>query len=140
VHKIVRDIDPPSFAILGDPDQIRQVFWNLARNAVQAMPAGGTLAVRAYATAGMYRIVFSDSGRGMSEADLRRLFQPFRTNFPSGTGLGMAISYRIVQEHGGKIDVESNEGAGTTITVTLPTHRATGDAAESQARSGSLAV
>ncbi len=140
VHKIVPDIDPPSFAILGDPDQIRQVFWNLARNAVQAMTAGGTLAVRAFATAGMYRIVFSDSGRGMSEADLRRLFQPFRTNFPSGTGLGMAISYRIVQEHGGKIDVESNEGAGTTITVTLPTHRAPGDAAESQARSGTVAV
>lgn len=128
VHKIVRDIDPPSFAIVGDPDQIRQVFWNLARNAMQAMPGGGTLAVRAFAIDGAYRIIFSDSGRGMSEVDLRRLFQPFRTNFPTGTGLGMAISYRIVQEHGGKIDVDSNEGAGTTITVTLPLHRARGEA------------
>lgn len=122
-HKIVRDIDPPSFAIVGDPDQIRQVFWNLARNAVQAMPSGGTLAVRAFAAGDAYRIVFSDSGRGMSEAELRGVFQPFRTNFPSGTGLGMAISYRIVQEHGGNIDVVSNEGAGTTITVSLPVHR-----------------
>ena len=56
----------------------------------------------------------------MNDADQRRLFQPFRTNFPSGTGLGMAISYRIVQEHGGRIDVSSREGAGTTITVSLP--------------------
>jgi signal transduction histidine kinase len=64
--------------------------------------------------------VFADSGRGMSEGDQRRLFQPFRTNFPSGTGLGMAISYRIVQEHGGKIDVQSRVGEGTSITVSLP--------------------
>ncbi len=140
-HKIVRDIDPPSFAIVGDPDQIRQVFWNLARNAVQAMPAGGTLTVRAFATDGAYRIVFSDSGRGMSDGDLRRLFQPFRTTFPSGTGLGMAISYRIIQEHGGKIDVDSSEGAGTTITLTLPLHRAHGDApADPQPHPGRVAV
>ncbi|HKO01663.1 MAG TPA: ATP-binding protein, partial [Thermoanaerobaculia bacterium] len=55
-----------------------------------------------------------------SPADLQRLFQPFRTNFPSGTGLGMAISYRILQEHGGGIVVASREGEGTTITVALP--------------------
>jgi signal transduction histidine kinase len=71
-----------------------------------------------------YRIRFSDSGRGMAEADQRRLFQPFRTNFPSGTGLGMAISYRIVQEHGGQIDVASWPGMGTTITVSLPVRAA----------------
>jgi len=56
----------------------------------------------------------------MTDSDQRRLFQPFRTSFPSGTGLGMAISYRIVQEHGGRIEVRSQEGAGTTITVSLP--------------------
>ncbi|HEX7828222.1 MAG TPA: ATP-binding protein [Thermoanaerobaculia bacterium] len=121
-HAIVRDIAPPSFSIVGDPDQIRQVFWNIARNAVQAMPQGGTLRVRATAEDGSYRIVFTDSGRGMSALDLQRLFQPFRTNFPSGTGLGMAISYRIVQEHGGKIDVTSEQGEGTAIMVSLPSH------------------
>ena len=105
---------------MGDADQIRQVFWNLARNAVQAMPNGGTLNVRTSIDDDAYHIIFADSGRGMSEADLRRLFQPFRTNFPSGTGLGMAISYRIVQEHGGRIEVDSRQGVGTTITVTLP--------------------
>jgi two-component system sensor histidine kinase PilS (NtrC family) len=119
-HRIERDIDPPSFHLIGDADQIRQVFWNLARNAVQAMPNGGRLLVRGSIANEAYQIVFADSGRGMSDGDLRRLFQPFRTNFPSGTGLGMAISYRIVQEHGGRIDVASRVGAGTTITVSLP--------------------
>ncbi len=119
-HMIHREIDPPSFAIVGDPDQIRQVFWNLARNAVQAMQQGGLLTVRTETDENEYHIVFGDSGRGMSAADLRGLFQPFRTNFPSGTGLGMAISYRIVQEHGGRIDVISREGIGTVITVSLP--------------------
>jgi two-component system sensor histidine kinase PilS (NtrC family) len=119
-HTIERQIAPPSFTIVGDADQIRQVFWNLARNAFQAMPHGGLLRVSTEVHADVYRICFSDSGRGMSELDLRRLFQPFRTNFPSGTGLGMAISYRIVQAHGGDIDVASRSGAGTRITVSLP--------------------
>ena len=119
-HRIERRIAPPSFVVSGDADQIRQVFWNLARNAFQAMPTGGVLRVSTEAAGDTYRIRFSDSGRGMAEADQRRLFQPFRTNFPSGTGLGMAISYRIVQEHGGQIDVASWPGMGTTITVSLP--------------------
>src|SRR5438552_15779284 len=119
-HKIERHIAPPSFTLVGDSDQIRQVFWNLARNAFQAMPAGGLLRVSTDVGTDLYRIYFSDSGRGMSELDQRRLFQPFRTNFPSGTGLGMAISYRIVQAHGGEIDVASRPGMGTTIIVSLP--------------------
>jgi len=122
-HEIRREIVPPSFMVFGDGDQIRQVFWNIARNAVQAMPSGGVLTVRTEPDGDSYNIVFADSGQGMSDADLRRLFQPFRTNFPSGTGLGMAISYRIVQEHGGRIDVTSREGAGTTITVSLPVRK-----------------
>jgi len=119
-HFIEREITPPSFTIVGDGDQIRQVFWNIARNAVQAMPEGGSLRVSTEIGARSYDIVFADSGRGMTEVDQRRLFQPFRTNFPSGTGLGMAISYRIVQEHGGRIDVQSREGSGTVIRVSLP--------------------
>jgi len=119
-HRIEGHIAPASFTLVGDSDQIRQVFWNLARNAFQAMPNGGLLRVTTEVGADSYRICFADSGRGMSELDLRRLFQPFRTNFPSGTGLGMAISYRIVQAHGGEIDVASRPGAGTAITVSLP--------------------
>jgi two-component system sensor histidine kinase PilS (NtrC family) len=119
-HHIDREIRPPSFMVVGDADQIRQVFWNLARNAVQAMPQGGILRIVAEPEGDHYRIRFIDSGRGMSEADQRRLFQPFRTNFPTGTGLGMAISYRIVQAHGGDIEVASAEGVGTMITVSIP--------------------
>ena len=119
-HQIERQIAPQSYTIVGDGDQIRQVFWNIARNAVQAMPRGGRLRVATEVADGAYNIVFADSGRGMSDSDQRRLFQPFRTNFPTGTGLGMAISYRIVQEHGGRIDVRSREGSGTMITVSLP--------------------
>jgi two-component system sensor histidine kinase PilS (NtrC family) len=119
-HQIQREIAPASFAIVGDGDQIRQVFWNLARNAVQAMPNGGVLTVRTELKDGTYNIVFADTGRGMSQGDQQRLFQPFRTNFPTGTGLGMAISYRIVQEHGGRIEVNSIVGVGTRITVSLP--------------------
>jgi two-component system sensor histidine kinase PilS (NtrC family) len=119
-HEIRREISPSSFQLVGDADQIRQVFWNIARNAVQAMPQGGVLNVHTLISGDDYHIVFSDSGRGMSAIDLQRLFQPFRTNFPTGTGLGMAISYRIIQEHGGKIEVTSREGEGTSIAVSLP--------------------
>lgn len=119
-HRLEPRIEPESLVLEGDPDQIRQVFWNIARNAVQAMPGGGLLRVTTSIDDGEYRISFIDHGRGMSEQDRRRLFQPFRTNLPSGTGLGMAISYRIVQEHGGRIDVSSIEGLGSTISIVLP--------------------
>ena len=128
-HEIRRSIDPPSCYLVGDGDQIRQVFWNIARNAIQAMPGGGVLAVNAVAADGSYRIAFTDTGRGMDASDKRKLFQPFRTNFPTGTGLGMAISYRIVQDHGGRIDVTSAVGQGTTITVVLPMAPAVGSRA-----------
>ena len=139
-----REIQPPSFTLVGDGDQIRQVFWNLARNAVQAMPGGGVLTVRSEPQDGVYRIEFADNGRGMSSADQQRLFQPFRTNFPSGTGLGMAISYRIVQEHGGSIDVQSVMGVGSRITVTLPLfvhpERSEGSKHAAHAATSSIAV
>lgn len=119
-HRIEWQILPASFTLTGDPDQIRQVFWNIAKNALQAMPDGGTLRVTATAGDHEYRIAFEDEGRGMSDAEQRYIFQPFRTRLPSGTGLGMAISYRIIQEHGGRIDVDSEPGSGTTIVLNLP--------------------
>jgi two-component system, NtrC family, sensor histidine kinase PilS len=113
-------VDPSSFFFKGDQDQIKQVFWNLARNALQAMSGGGVLEVFAVAEKQHYRIRFSDEGKGMTDAERRAMFQPFRTSFPSGTGLGMAISYRIIQEHHGSIEVESVPGQGTSILVVLP--------------------
>ncbi len=119
-HRISWTIDPSSFFVIGDPDQIRQVFWNLARNAIQAMPEGGTLRVTSCVEGSELVIRFADEGRGMTEREIRSLFEPFRTTAPSGTGLGLAISYRIIQEHGGRIEVASVPDAGTTITVVLP--------------------
>ena len=132
-HGIERDIHPPSFILTGDADQIRQVFWNVARNAFQAMPRGGTLRVSTDVSAEYYRIEFADTGKGMSEADQRRLFQPFRTTFPTGTGLGMAISYRIVQEHRGKFEIDSLQGVGTRIVVAFPLVVAAKPSAETEA-------
>jgi two-component system, NtrC family, sensor histidine kinase PilS len=123
-HSIEAEIDPPNVTLLGDPNQIRQVFWNVVKNAVQAMPQGGNLMITTSLDDSHYRISFRDEGRGMSSEEIRRLFQPFRTSFAAGTGLGMAISYRIVQEHGGTIDVESQPERGTTITISLPGARA----------------
>jgi signal transduction histidine kinase len=104
----------------GDRDQIRQIVYNVAKNAVHAMSAGGTLTVTGREEDAWYAIRFADTGRGMSEEELSRLFTPFSTAFDGGTGLGMAIVRRIVEDHGGAIDAESRPGEGTTVAVLLP--------------------
>lgn len=120
-HRLVLDLDPPSATLVADPDQVSQIFWNLARNALRAMPDGGELRVAGRLGEGAYRLQVSDTGRGMSEEQRANLFHPFHSFFDSGTGIGMAIVYRIVEEHGGRLDVASQPGRGTTITVDLPT-------------------
>ena len=105
---------------MADPDQVSQIFWNLARNALRAMPDGGELRVAGRLLDGRYRLQVADTGRGMSEEQRANLFHPFQSFFDSGTGIGMAIVYRIVQEHDGRLDVQSQPGRGTTITVDLP--------------------
>ena len=122
-HSIQLDLDPPSVLLVADRDQMVQIFWNLARNALRAMPGGGRLDVRGHAAGDVYRIEFRDTGRGMTEAERRTLFQPFKTSFGGGSGLGMAIVYQIVQEHGGELAVESTPDAGTTVTIELPLTR-----------------
>lgn len=119
-HRIELDLEPESAEITADVDQVGQLFWNLARNALQAMPNGGTLTVRGRLKETNYHLEICDSGRGMTEEEKAKLFQPFKSFFDSGLGLGMAICYRIVQEHGGEIRVESELGQGTTIHVSLP--------------------
>lgn len=104
-----------------DVNVIRQVFWNLAKNGLRAMPKGGTLAVRAERTAeGSALVTFTDEGVGMTPEELEVAFQPFHGSFQGGTGLGLAIVFRVVEEHGGRIKVRSRPGEGTTITVELP--------------------
>jgi len=119
-HRIQLELEPESATLIGDRDQISQIFWNLTQNALRAMPEGGELLIRGQLAGRSYRLDFSDTGLGMSEEQRARLFQPFRSFFDQGTGIGMAIVYRIVHEHGGRIEVESRLGAGTRIRVELP--------------------
>jgi two-component system sensor histidine kinase PilS (NtrC family) len=120
-HRLLVDLAPPSARLFADPDQVSQIFWNLARNSLRAMPDGGTLRVVGRLDGDCYRMQFVDTGRGMTEEQRANLFHPFQSFFDGGTGIGMAIVYRIVQEHGGRLRVDSRPGAGTTITVELPT-------------------
>jgi two-component system sensor histidine kinase PilS (NtrC family) len=104
-----------------DSAQLKQVFWNLARNALQAMPEDGTLRAELKRTsAGRLRIIFTDTGQGMTPDQVERLFEPFSSSTSGGTGLGLSIVYQIIRDHGGTINVRSREGEGTTITIELP--------------------
>ena len=122
-HRIEVKLDPPSASVIADPDQVSQIFWNLARNSLRAMPGGGTLTIVGRLDEEHYRMQVIDTGRGMTEEQRANLFHPFQSFFDGGTGIGMAIVYRIVQEHGGRLDVESRPGGGTTITVELPANQ-----------------
>ena len=119
-HQLELVVDPPSVTLIADPDQISQIFWNLARNSLRAMPAGGTLKVEGRAEGDEYRIKFTDNGRGMGIEERGKMFHPFHSFFDGGSGIGMAIVYRIVEEHGGRLAVDSQPGEGTVITVLLP--------------------
>lgn len=119
---IIEELLPsePMF-ISADQTQIQQVLWNLARNAIQAMPAGGRLSIRAEQLANQkVRIMFEDTGRGMPPEQVEQLFEPFSTSTTGGTGLGLSIVYQIIRDHKGSINVRSIETEGTTITIELP--------------------
>jgi two-component system sensor histidine kinase PilS (NtrC family) len=108
-----------------DPNRMKQVFWNLTTNALKAMPDGGTLTIEAAAMGAGDRleVCFADEGIGMDDRALEGYFQPFRSSFQEGTGLGAAIVYRLVEEHGGKIAIESGVGKGTRVRILLPRSR-----------------
>lgn len=107
--------------VMADPNQLKQVFVNLITNAVQAMePDGGTIRVGTSASEGYVRIRLSDDGPGIPVERLSKVFDPFYSTRDEGTGLGLTIVHRIVDEHDGHIEVESTLGAGTAFTVFLP--------------------
>jgi len=127
-HVLEQNLPATEVMVKGDAEQLRQVCWNLSRNALQAMPSGGTLDVSLQRPASRrVHLTFTDTGRGMTPDQVERLFEPFSST-TGGTGLGLSIVYQIIRDHGGTINVRSREGQGTRITVELP-------AAESQPRS-----
>ncbi len=120
-HVLEAELPKDPVFVNGDVSQLKQIFWNLARNAVQAMPDGGTFRIRLEELRnGRVRIVFSDTGCGMPREQVEQLFEPFSTSTTGGTGLGLSIVYQIVRDHNGSISVSSKEDAGTKITLELP--------------------
>ncbi len=103
-----------------DAEQIKQVLLNLVINAVQAMPQGGEILLRATADGDQLRLEVQDQGTGIASADLERIFNPFFTTREQGTGLGLSIADRIVSQHGGSIVPRSNDRGGMTFSVYLP--------------------
>jgi signal transduction histidine kinase len=124
VRLLLMQDDLPS--IRGDRDKLRQVFLNLILNGVQATPRGGCLTVTAAPSPSVegeppfVAISFADTGEGMAPAVIARIFDPFYTTKEGGTGLGLAIAQKIVESHGGRIEVESVVRQGTTFIVKLP--------------------
>lgn len=116
-----------------DPNRIKQVFWNLATNALKAMPDGGALSIEVTPGGSKHvTICFSDEGVGMDERQKKLYFQPFSSAFDDGTGLGAAIVYRLIEEHGGRIHVDSSAGQGTRVAIELPRRCAVADASRAQ--------
>ena len=115
-HKLEEDLPSRPAIVSGDPEQLKQVCWNIARNALKAMPDGGVFRVSLEPIDGnRLRLSFSDSGCGMTPEQVEHLFEPF-TSTTGGTGLGLSIVYQIIRDHSGTINVRSREGKGTTIT------------------------
>jgi len=120
--KLVRSFAPGLPEIVADSGQLGQVLVNLAANAVHEMPAGGTLSVETCADATHVLVVVEDTGRGMNEETIEKIFTPFYTtkDVGQGTGLGLSVVHGIVAEHGGEIKVDSKIGVGTRFEIRFP--------------------
>jgi len=119
---VVRDLSPSLPEVMADPDQLQQVLANLMLNAIQAMPEGGTLTLHTSADSeGKVRIDVQDTGVGISKENMQKLFTPFFTTRKEvkGVGLGLAVAHGIIERHKGRIEVNSEEGKGSTFTISL---------------------
>ena len=104
---------------MADGDKIKQVFWNFCENAVRAMPSGGALTVSVEPSGEQWEMRFADTGPGMSQQLIEKVFEPFQSQFEGGTGLGLAIVYQIVQAHEGKVWARSKPGQGCVFVLRL---------------------
>lgn len=114
------EVVQPLPVVLGDGNQLKQVFFNLIKNALEAMERGGHLRIRARADDTWAYLDFADDGVGIAQSDLPRIFQPYFSTKRGGHGLGMMIVQRILRAHGGQIALESTPGQGTTVTLQFP--------------------
>lgn len=142
--RVELQIAPEPLMISIDPDQVRQVFWNLSINAFQAMPEGGVLTIATRHVTPkkaktvpleQVEILFADTGEGIRKEDLSKIFYPFFTTKSTGSGLGLAIVHRIIEEHAGEIRVESSS-KGTTFFVSFPVETMHRERSSKEARRG----
>jgi signal transduction histidine kinase len=114
------EFGPEPAIVKADRNQVKQVFFNVIRNAMEAMNAGGELRIKARGDDDNVYLRFGDSGDGIPMEALPRLFQPFHTTKKDGHGLGLMVVQRIMRDHGGQIGIESREGVGTIVTLQFP--------------------
>ncbi|MDV7391662.1 ATP-binding protein, partial [Arthrospira platensis SPKY1] len=120
------EIKTPPAAVLADRNQVKQVYFNVIKNAMEAMAGGGRLRVRSRSDDAYLYIQFADTGEGIADEDLSKVFQAYFTTKKSGHGLGMMIVQRIMRDHGGHVSIESRQGVGTVVTLQFPLpHRRT---------------
>jgi PAS domain S-box-containing protein len=119
---VVVEVETPADlpAVMADRNQLKQVFFNITKNAMESMEPGGRLLIKSRADDDSVYLLFGDSGSGIRQEDLARLFQPYHTTKPGGHGLGLMIVRRIMRVHGGQVGVESREGKGTIVTLQFP--------------------
>lgn len=117
---VEREIEPSLPLLELDRDQIKQAFYNVIRNAIQAMRAGGILRIRVWPDETHVNVAFADTGGGISPENISRIFEPYFTTKSGGSGLGLLIVRRIVRAHGGEVVLESVPGRGLTLTIRLP--------------------
>ncbi|MCL6627117.1 MAG: PAS domain S-box protein [Alicyclobacillus shizuokensis] len=110
----------PVGLVRADAHQLQQVFINLLKNAIEAMPGGGKIVVQLLAQEGQVCVRIQDQGCGIPPQALARIGEPFLTTKPNGTGLGLTVSHKIIQEHGGSLHFDSQPGQGTTVDIRLP--------------------
>ncbi|MBN1546554.1 MAG: PAS domain-containing protein [Syntrophaceae bacterium] len=119
--RIVQDVPDRDLTAWIDEDRMAQVLLNLYLNALDAMAPGGVLSVSLFTLEGLQQITVTDTGKGIRESDLPHVYDPYFTTKSFGTGLGLAIVYRIIEAHDGRINIVSEEGKGTKVTLILPT-------------------
>lgn len=106
--------------VSGDKNQLKQVFFNVVKNAMEAMKPGGTLSIKTRADEELFYMQLGDSGAGIDQENLAKVFQPYHTTKKEGSGLGLMIAQRIMRDHGGQIGIDSREGVGTVVTLEFP--------------------
>lgn len=114
------DTEAESPIVRADRQQIKQVFFNVTKNAMEAMQSGGVIRVKVQSDEERFYLRFGDSGSGIKQEDLSHVFQPYHTTKKGGNGLGLMIVQRIMREHGGQVGIDSKEGVGTLVTLEFP--------------------